>query len=71
MRQRLQPPLGALAVGKDFHNLAAAGVAVLEEVVIEAVELWKHVEVRGDGGEEMSQGLGCHSLSVASLLLIQ
>jgi hypothetical protein len=71
MRQMPQPSLAVLAVGKDFHSLAAAGAAVLEEVVIEAGELWKHVEVRGDEVEEMSQGQGCHSLSVASLLFIQ
>jgi hypothetical protein len=71
MRQKPQPPLAVLAVGKGFHSLAVAGVVVLEEVVIEAGELWKHVEVRGDEVEEMSQGQGCHSLSVASLLFIQ
>jgi hypothetical protein len=70
MRQRPQPPLGVLAAGKGSHNLAVAGVAVLEEVVIEAGELWKHVEVRDDEVEETSLGQGCRSLSVASLLFI-
>jgi hypothetical protein len=54
-------------VGKGFHSLTDVAVAVPEEVVILAGELWKHVEVQDGEAVEMWPAEGFHNLIVASL----
>lgn len=53
-------------VGKDFHSLTDVAVAVPEEVVILAGELWKHAEVQDGEAVEMWQAEGFHNLIAAS-----
>jgi hypothetical protein len=49
MHQRHWTTLAELVVGRDFHSQIGVVVAELEEVVILAGELSRHVEVRGGG----------------------